>query len=112
MGGKEGQLVLQDVAAGTGSEHEDDSESEPENSEPLLETNGRIKSHVVTEDLEKIPATERIRASTVKTLTYIRDNKRKLTATAVLWFAFLMTMMSISLLAPFFPQEVSRVSVA
>ena len=110
MGGKERPLVLQDVAAGTGSEHEDDTESEGEGHQSLLRKNGKLP--VVTEDVEKVPVTERIRTSTVETFKYIGENKRKLAAVVVLWMSFLMALMAVSLLAPFFPQEVSSISLA
>ena len=109
MGGKEGPLVLQDVAAGTESEHEDDTETEGEGHQSLLRTNGKL--HLINEDAEKVPVTERIRTSTIETFKYIGENKRKLAAVVVLWMSFLMAQIAFSLLAPFFPQEVSSISL-
>lgn len=95
-------LVTQDTTVG--SEHEDDSESEGEHHGSLLVCNGGGKLHLVTE--EKVSATEKIKVSITKTLKYIRENRRKLAAVVALWMAFLVAMMAVSLLSPFFPQEV------
>ena len=98
MDSKEGVLALQDTAC---SEHENGgSGSEGKQHESLLVSNG---GENVTE--EKAPV-----AVTIKTLKYIRENKRKLAAMTMLWMAFLVAMMVISILAPFFPKEVSDIS--
>lgn len=100
MEGKEDSFALRDTA---GSGHEDNPESKYLG--PLLVCNGGEKLHQATE--EEVPVTERIRVSTSKTLKYIRGNKRNLAAMVVLWMAFLATTMAVSIVAPFFPQEVT-----
>ena len=83
-------LVLQNCVC-------DPDESAEEDRGPLLAAPASAESATLR---------ERIKVSTKKNLTYIRENRRKLAAGVMLWTAFLIATIAFSLLAPFFPQEV------
>jgi hypothetical protein len=67
-----------------------------EEQESLLEQKPEKKTSIV----------EGIKLSMRDSLHYISQNKRKLTATATLWTAFLTVSIALSELGPFFPVEV------
>lgn len=87
MESTEGLIVLQNTIGLKDAEEEDQG--------PLLTSE------------ERNTVGERIKVSIMKKLKYIRENKRKLAAAVMLWTAFLIATIAFSLLAPFFPQEVS-----
>lgn len=91
----------------------DDDTEYGEGGHELLKLNSNNETEVENAALstkqEAATITERIKASLIRYLTFVRKNKRNLAAAVCLWFAFVTTGAAYSLLAPFFPQKVTTV---